>query len=51
MFKQRGAKTTDINVSATKAILSNVTDPNGIRMELVEITPDSLHRKAMERWK
>ena len=51
MFKQRGAKTTDINVSATKAILSNVTDPNGIRMELVEITPDSLHRKAMDRWK
>src|SRR5215472_9415844 len=51
MFKARGAKTTDINVSGTKAILSNVTDPMGNRMELVEITPDSLHKKAMDRWK
>jgi len=51
MFKQRGANVTAVNVSATKAVLSNVTDPNGNRMELVEITPDSLHRKAMDRWK
>jgi catechol 2,3-dioxygenase-like lactoylglutathione lyase family enzyme len=51
MFKARGAKTTDITVSGTKAILSNVTDPMGNRMELVEITPDSMHKKAMDRWK
>jgi catechol 2,3-dioxygenase-like lactoylglutathione lyase family enzyme len=51
MFKARGAKVTDITVSGTKAILSNETDPDGNRMELVEITPDSLHRKAMDRWK
>jgi len=51
MFKQRGANVGDVRVSATKAILSNITDPNGIRIELAELTPDSEHRKAMDRWK
>jgi catechol 2,3-dioxygenase-like lactoylglutathione lyase family enzyme len=51
MFKQRGANVSEIRPSATKAILSNVTDPHGIRMELAELPPDSKHRQAMERWK
>jgi len=51
MFKQRGANVTESRVSPTKAILSNVTDPNGIRIELAELTPESSHRQAMERWK
>ena len=51
MFKARGAKTEDVTVSGTKAILSNITDPNGIRMELSELPPDSLHRQAMNRWR
>ena len=40
MFKARGAKTEDINVSGTKAILSNISDPNGNRMELSELPPE-----------
>ncbi len=32
-------------------VLSNITDPNGVRMELAELPPESLHRQAMERWK
>src|SRR2546425_9097812 len=51
MFKQRGANVGDIRVSPTKAILSNITDPNGVRIELAELPPESLHRQAMERWK
>ena len=51
MFKQRGANVAEIRVSGTKAILSNVTDPSGVRMELLELPPDSLHRQAMDRWK
>src|ERR1700674_863406 len=44
-LRQAGATVTDARVSAqTKALLSNVTDPNGIRLELVEVTPESLHR-------
>src|SRR5215470_10606390 len=51
MFRQRGANVSDIRVSATKAILSNITDPNGVRIELAELPPESAHRQAMERWK
>jgi catechol 2,3-dioxygenase-like lactoylglutathione lyase family enzyme len=51
MFKQRGADVSEIRTSGTKAILSNITDPNGIRIELAELPPDSLHRQAMDRWK
>jgi len=51
MFKARGAEVADINVSYTKAILSNITAPDGIRIELAELPADSMHRQAMERWK
>jgi len=51
MFKGRGAQVEDIRTSATKAILSNIDAPNGIRIELAELTPESEHRKAMNRWK
>ena len=52
MFRQRGVTVTDTNVSAgTKAILANITDPYMGRIELVEITPDSLHQKAIQSWK
>jgi len=51
MFKERGAKIGEITNSGTKAILNNVTDPSGIRMELAELPPESLHAQAMARWK
>jgi catechol 2,3-dioxygenase-like lactoylglutathione lyase family enzyme len=51
MFKQRGANVTEPRVSATKAILANITDLNGNRIELAELPPESMHRQAMERWK
>jgi hypothetical protein len=51
MFKQRGANVLETRVSPTKAILSNITDLNGVRIELAELPPESLHRQAMERWK
>jgi catechol 2,3-dioxygenase-like lactoylglutathione lyase family enzyme len=51
MFKQRGANIGETRTSPTKAILNNITDPNGVRIELAELPPESLHRQAMERWK
>ena len=51
MFKQRGANVTDPRVSATKAVLANITDLNGARIELAELPAESSHRQAMERWK
>jgi catechol 2,3-dioxygenase-like lactoylglutathione lyase family enzyme len=52
LFKQRGVTVSEPNVSAnTKAILANITDPYMGRIELTEITPDSLQRSALDRWK
>ena len=52
MFRQRGAMVSDANVSGnTKAILANITDPYMGRIELAELTPDSLQRKAIDAWK
>jgi catechol 2,3-dioxygenase-like lactoylglutathione lyase family enzyme len=51
MFKERGANVGEIINSGTKAVLSNIVDPNGIRMEMAELPPASLHRQAMERWR
>ena len=48
----RGAAVTRTNVSAgTKSILANITDPYMGHVELVEITPESLHQQAIQRWK
>ena len=52
MFRDRGLMVTDATVSAgTKAVLANISDPYAGRIELVEITPDSAHRKAIDAWK
>ncbi|MBI4263349.1 MAG: VOC family protein [Acidobacteria bacterium] len=52
VFKQRGVTVTDPNVSRnTKALLANITDPYMGRIELVEITADSLQRQAIDSWK
>ena len=52
MWKERGADVRETTLSSgTKAILSNIIDPNGVRMELTELPPESLHRQAMNRWK
>lgn len=52
LFKQRGLTVSEPTVSAnTKAILANITDPYMGRIELTELTPDSLHRKALDSWK
>ena len=51
MFRQRGAEVSDPRSGSTNAVLGNVTDLNGMRIELVEVTPDSLHRQAIDRWR
>ena len=50
-FRKNGVTVTDTSNSDTKAILANITDPYMGRIELVEITPDSLHRKAIQSWR
>jgi len=53
LFKQRGAMATEPGAPSgfSHAILANVTDLNSLRIELAEMGPESLQRKAMDSWK
>ena len=50
-LKQRGVTVEEPRVSSTKSMIANVTGPDGVRIELSELTPESLQRKAMDSWK
>jgi len=51
-LRQAGATLADVRSGGgTGSRLSNVMDPNGIRLEIVEQPSGSLMRKAMESWK
>ena len=50
-FRKLGLTVTDVTKSDTKVNLASVTDPYVGRIELVEITPESLHAKAIAEWK
>jgi catechol 2,3-dioxygenase-like lactoylglutathione lyase family enzyme len=50
-FRKNGVTVSDTNRSDTKAILANITDPYMGRIELAELTPESLHQKAIQSWK
>jgi catechol 2,3-dioxygenase-like lactoylglutathione lyase family enzyme len=50
-LKKAGVKVEDPRVGRTNAPLTNITDPNGARFELMELTPGSLQRKAVDGWK
>jgi catechol 2,3-dioxygenase-like lactoylglutathione lyase family enzyme len=50
-LRQQGVKVDDPRVGSTKAPLTNVIDPNGLRLEILEFPPDSLQRKAIDSWK
>lgn len=51
MFRQRGADVSDARAGSTNAILSDIIDPNGIRIELSELPPDSLQAQAIESFR
>jgi catechol 2,3-dioxygenase-like lactoylglutathione lyase family enzyme len=53
MFRAGGATASDAGAPSafSHARLANVTDLNGVRIELAELTPESLQRKAMDSWK
>jgi predicted enzyme related to lactoylglutathione lyase len=50
-IRQQGAQVDNPRLGGTKAVITNVTDPNGARLELLEYPPESLQRKAMDAWK
>lgn len=50
-LRERGLKIDDPRTGATLTSITNVTDPNGIRLELLDFLPGSLPRKAIDDWK
>jgi catechol 2,3-dioxygenase-like lactoylglutathione lyase family enzyme len=51
LLRERGVKMDDPHAASTKAPLTNIMEPNGVRLELLEYPPESLQRKAMDGWK
>ena len=51
-LRQAGAQVQDPRLATnTNATLTNATDPEGIRVEFLQLNPNSLQRKAIETWK
>jgi lactoylglutathione lyase len=50
-LRERGVKVDDPRTGSTKTSITSVTDPNGVRLELLDFLPGSLPRKAMDDWK
>jgi len=51
LLRQRGVKVDDPRTGSTLTSITNATDPNGIRLELLDFLPGSLPKKAMDDWK
>ena len=50
-LRERGVKVADPRTGSTKTSITNVIDPNGVRLELVDFLAGSLPKKAMDEWK
>ena len=50
-LRERGVTVADPRTGSSKTSITNVTDPNGIRLELLDFLPGSLPRQAMDSWK
>ena len=48
---QTGIAQGDKVVSRTNSTIANATSPDDVRIELSELGPESLQRKAMNRWR
>jgi len=52
MLRSKGMSVTEPTVSPrTRSTIANLETPDGIRIELLEFGPDSLHRRVMDAWK
>ena len=50
-LRARGIKVDDPRTGSTKTSITNVIDPNGVRLELVDFLAGSLPKKAIDEWK
>jgi catechol 2,3-dioxygenase-like lactoylglutathione lyase family enzyme len=50
-LRKAGFKIDDPTAGISKARVGRIADPDGVPLEIMEIGPDSLQRKAVEAWK
>jgi catechol 2,3-dioxygenase-like lactoylglutathione lyase family enzyme len=50
-LRSHGVMVADPRTGSTKTSITNVTDPNGVRLELVDFLAGSLPKKAMDEYK
>jgi catechol 2,3-dioxygenase-like lactoylglutathione lyase family enzyme len=50
-LRAHGVQVADPRVGSTKTSITSITDPNGVRLELVDFLPGSLPKKAIDEWK
>ena len=50
-LRKAGFKIDDPTAGISKARVGRISDPDGVALEIMEIGPDSLQRKAVETWK
>jgi lactoylglutathione lyase len=50
-LRTAGANVQLPHIGWTKALISDVIDPNGLRLELFQLEPDSMQKKAIDSWK
>ena len=49
-LRQQGLTVADPGLTPAKARFFRMTDPDGASMEVMEFTPESMQRKAMDAW-
>ena len=50
-LRQRGVKVDEPRTGANKTAITNVTDPNGVRLEFLDFLEGSAPKQAMDSWK
>ncbi len=50
-LRKLGFKLDEPTTGVSKARVARIADPDGVPLEIMEIGPDSLQRKAVEAWK
>jgi catechol 2,3-dioxygenase-like lactoylglutathione lyase family enzyme len=50
-LRGHGIQVADPRTGSTKTSITSITDPNGVRLELVDFLPGSLPKKAIDEWK
>jgi catechol 2,3-dioxygenase-like lactoylglutathione lyase family enzyme len=50
-LRRDGIEVKDPFIGVSKALITNIVDPDGVHLELLELTPESSQGRAMAAWK